>query len=92
YIHDDFLLTSDLARRLFHDYARSMPIIDYHNHLDAKQIWENHRASNIAECWLHSDHYLWRAMRSNGIEERYITGDASDKEKFEKWCQTAPYL
>ncbi|WP_338166960.1 glucuronate isomerase [Vibrio sp. 10N] len=92
YIHDDFLLTSDLARRLFHDYAKAMPIIDYHNHLDAKQIWENHRASNIAECWLHSDHYLWRAMRSNGIEEHYITGDASDEEKFEKWCQTAPYL
>lgn len=92
YINDDFLLTSPLAKSLFHNYAASMPIIDYHNHLDAKDIWEDVSANNISECWLHSDHYLWRAMRNNGIDEYFITGAASDKEKFEKWCQTAPYI
>lgn len=92
YINDNFLLNSPLAKSLYHTYASLMPIIDYHNHLDAKDIWEDHCANNIAECWLNSDHYLWRAMRNNGISEHFITGNATDKEKFEKWCQTAPYI
>lgn len=92
YIHDDFLLTTALAKQLYHAYAADLPVIDYHNHLDAKEIWEDHCSQNIAQCWLHNDHYLWRAMRSNGIDEHYITGSASDKEKFGKWCETAPYI
>ncbi|WP_394153579.1 glucuronate isomerase [Vibrio maritimus] len=92
YINDNFLLTSSLAQHLYHSYAKAMPIIDYHNHLEAKEIWEDYSLDNIAQCWLHSDHYLWRAMRSNGVDEHYITGDASDREKFEKWCETAPYI
>ncbi len=92
YINSNFLLATPLAQHLYHRYAKEMPIIDYHNHLEAQQIWEDHCAQNIAECWLHSDHYLWRAMRSNGVDEFYITGDASDREKFDKWCDTAPYI
>ncbi|MGR5091688.1 glucuronate isomerase [Vibrio maritimus] len=92
YINDNFLLASPLAQHLYHSFASEMPIIDYHNHLDAKEIWEDYCASNIAQSWLHSDHYLWRAMRSNGVDEYYVTGDASDREKFEKWCETAPFI
>lgn len=92
YINEMFLLPSPLARELFHNYASLMPVIDYHNHLEAKDIWEDYSASNISECWLHHDHYLWRAMRHNGIKERFITGNATDKEKFEMWCQTMPYI
>ncbi|WP_039970436.1 glucuronate isomerase [Vibrio halioticoli] len=92
YIHDNVLLTSSLAQHLYHNYAAPMPIIDYHNHLEAKDIWLDTKHKNIAEAWLHNDHYVWRAMRSNGISERYITGDATDIEKFEKWCDAIPYL
>ncbi len=92
YIHENFLLTTSLAQNLFHNYASLMPVIDYHNHLEAKDIWEDYSANNISECWLHHDHYLWRAMRHNGIKEYFITGDATDKEKFEAWCQTTPYI
>ncbi|PMG79290.1 glucuronate isomerase [Vibrio breoganii] len=92
YIHDNVLLTSSLAQHLYRNYATPMPIIDYHNHLDAKDIWFNTKHKNLTEAWLHSDHYVWRAMRSNGIAERYITGDATDSEKFDKWCEAMPYL
>ncbi|NOI34462.1 glucuronate isomerase [Vibrio cyclitrophicus] len=92
YIHKDFLLQGDTAKRLYHDYAAGLPIIDYHNHLDAKEIYDNHQYDNIAQAWLSCDHYLWRALRSNGVNEYYITGDASDYEKFQKWCETMPYL
>lgn len=92
YIHQHFLLESPIAQHLYHSYASPLPIIDYHNHLEAKDIWEDHCAENIAECWLHSDHYLWRAMRSNGVDEHFITGNAGDKQKFAKWCETAPYI
>lgn len=92
FIHDDFMLGNETGRRLFHDYAEKMPIIDYHCHLDPKIIAEDHQFRNITELFLGGDHYKWRAMRSNGIDERYITGDAPDREKFQKWAETMPYL
>lgn len=87
---DNFLLNNKTAEKLYHDYAKEMPIIDYHCHLNPKEIAENKKYRNITELWLGGDHYKWRAMRSNGIEERYITGDAGDKEKFLKWAETMP--
>ncbi|MEH0689320.1 glucuronate isomerase [Vibrio cholerae] len=92
YIHDNFLLNSTLAQHLYHNYAAPMPIIDYHNHLEALDILDNTPIHNLAEAWLHSDHYVWRAMRSNGVDEHFITGAASDAEKFSKWCESVPYL
>lgn len=88
---EDFLLLNDTAVRLYHDYAKDMPIYDYHCHLNPKEIWENKQYNNITELWLYGDHYKWRAMRANGIEEKYITGDADDFEKFKKWASTVPY-
>jgi glucuronate isomerase len=92
YINEDFMLQSHWARLLFHDYALHAPIIDYHCHLSAELIAKNHRFRNLAEAWLAGDHYKWRAMRSNGVAERFCTGDASDWEKFEKWAETMPWL
>ena len=92
FITDDFLLETDQARQLYHEYAEGLPIIDYHCHLPPDQIAENHRYRNMTEIWLGGDHYKWRAMRSNGVPERYCTGDATDWEKFEKWAGTMPYL
>ncbi|WP_234734428.1 glucuronate isomerase [Tellurirhabdus bombi] len=91
FLDDDFLLQTDTARRLYHDYARQMPIIDYHSHLPPDQIAANKRFDNVTQAWLYGDHYKWRAMRTNGVNERYCTGDASDWEKFEKWAETVPY-
>ena len=91
FLSDDFLLQTDTARRLYHDYARSMPIIDYHCHLPPDQIAQDRRFDTITQPWLYGDHYKWRAMRTNGIAERYCTGDATDWEKFEKWAETVPY-
>lgn len=90
FIHDDFMLQSPTARRLYHDYAKHLPIYDYHCHLSPKDIAENRRFKNITELWLEGDHYKWRAMRANGVDEKYITGDASDKEKFKAWAETVP--
>jgi len=90
FMDEDFLLSSETARELYHDYARDMPIFDYHCHLPPDQIADNRQFENITQIWLAGDHYKWRAMRTNGVEERYITGDASDKEKFLKWAQTVP--
>ena len=87
----DFLLMTDTARSLYHDHAETLPIIDYHCHLNPQEVAEDHRFSTITELWLGGDHYKWRALRSNGVEERYITGDASDWEKFQKWAETMPY-
>ena len=84
----DFLLSSDTAKHLYHDYAADMPILDYHCHLDPKEIYEDRRFETITQVWLGGDHYKWRLMRSAGVEERYITGDASDREKFQKWAET----
>jgi glucuronate isomerase len=88
FIHDHFLLETELARYLFHEIAKPLPIIDYHCHLPVDQIRENHRFRSITEIWLDGDHYKWRAMRANGVAERFCTGDASDFEKFEAWART----
>lgn len=87
----DFLLQTETARTLYHQHAASLPIIDYHCHLDPRMVAEDRRFSSITELWLGGDHYKWRAMRTNGIDERFCTGDASDWEKFEKWAETVPY-
>ena len=88
FLDKDFLLETETAKRLFHEYVENMPIIDYHCHLNPKEIYEDIRYNNITEVWLGGDHYKWRQMRSNGVEEKYITGDASDKDKFIKWAET----
>lgn len=88
----NFLLQSETARTLYQEQAENLPIIDYHCHLDPKMIADDHRFSSITELWLGGDHYKWRALRTNGVDERYITGkDTSDWEKFEKWAETVPY-
>lgn len=92
FITDNFLLHNKYAQALYHDYAKQMPIIDYHNHLDPEQLASDHQFENIAQAWLAGDHYKWRAMRTLGIDEKYITGDANDKEKFQKWAEAVPYL
>ncbi|WP_343208293.1 glucuronate isomerase [Anaerolentibacter hominis] len=88
----DFLLSNPTAVKLYEDYAKDMPIYDYHCHLSPKEIWENKQFASITEVWLGGDHYKWRQMRTMGIDEKYITGDASDYEKFLKWAETMPYL
>lgn len=91
FINDNFLLNNKFAQELYHDYASKMPIIDYHCHLSPKEIAEDKVFENITQAWIYGDHYKWRAMRTLGIQEKYITGEASDQEKFEKWAQTVPY-
>jgi glucuronate isomerase len=91
FITDNFLLNSKEAEVLYHEYAKNMPIIDYHNHLSPKQIAENKPVGNITEAWLNGDHYKWRAMRANGIDETFITGDTSLEDRFNKWSETVPY-
>jgi glucuronate isomerase len=91
FLSDDFLLDNQTAKLLYFDYAAKMPIYDYHSHLPVKDIAEDRQFRNLAEIWLYGDHYKWRAMRTHGIDERFITGDASDFEKFQKWAQTVPY-
>ena len=88
----DFLLTSDVAKKLYHEYAAVMPIIDYHCHINPQEIWEDRKFENITQVWLGGDHYKWRQMRSNGVDEKYITGDATDREKFQKWAETLERL
>ncbi|MEA3476611.1 MAG: glucuronate isomerase [Bacteroidota bacterium] len=91
FIHEDFLLETKTARQLYHEFAEGMPIIDYHCHLDPKDIAKDRSFDNLSQLWLEGDHYKWRAMRANGISEKFITGDASDWEKFAKWAETVPY-
>jgi glucuronate isomerase len=91
FLSADFLLETETARRLYHDYAAALPIIDYHCHLPPKQIADNHRFENLTEIWLQGDHYKWRAMRMNGVDESYITGNRTDWEKFSMWARTVPY-
>ena len=90
FIHDDFLLTTATARRLYHEYAEPEPILDYHCHLPPKDVAENRRFRNLFEIWLEGDHYKWRAMRSSGVDERYCTGDADPWQKFQAWARTVP--
>ena len=91
FIHDNFLLETDAAQRLYHEYAASCPIADYHNHFPPQQIAENRRFANLHDIWLEGDHYKWRAMRTNGIAERFCTGDASPQDKFMAWASTVPH-
>ena len=88
FLEEDFILSTDAAKKLYHEYAETMPILDYHCHLNPREIYEDVKFDNITQVWLGGDHYKWRQMRSNGVEEKYITGDASDREKFQKWAET----
>jgi Glucuronate isomerase len=90
-IHDDFLLYSDAARDLYHNFAKAEPIYDYHCHLPPQQILSNHQFADLSEIWLGGDHYKWRAMRSNGVDEHFVTGGASPREKFDAWVRTVPH-
>ena len=91
FMTEDFLLDTEFARRLYHDYAKDQPIFDYHCHLPPQQIAEDYRFKNLYDIWLKGDHYKWRAMRTNGVAERLCTGDASDREKFDAWAATVPH-
>jgi glucuronate isomerase len=91
FISDDFLLQTDFARRMYHSHASRMPIIDYHCHLSPKDIAEDRQFENMSQIWLAGDHYKWRAMRTLGVDEKYITGNASDKDKFDKWAEVVPH-
>ena len=88
FLNEDFILSTETAKKLYHEYAEVMPVLDYHCHLNPQEIYEDIRFDNITQVWLGADHYKWRQMRSNGVEERYITGDATDREKFQKWAET----
>lgn len=90
FMDKDFILTNDTAKKLFHDFAEKTPVLDYHCHLDPKEIAEDRQFKNITELWLGGDHYKWRIMRSNGVGEKYITGDASDEEKFRAFARALP--
>ena len=87
FMDKDFMLSTDMAKKLYHDYAAGMPILDYHCHINPQEIAQDRKFDNITQVWLGGDHYKWRFMRSCGVEERFITGDASDKEKFFKWAE-----
>ncbi|MHC4417241.1 MAG: glucuronate isomerase [Planctomycetota bacterium] len=91
FMSDDFLLQTKTAKLLYREYAEKMPIYDYHCHLPAEKIAADYRFENLTQIWLNGDHYKWRAARANGVDERYITGDARDYQKFEKWAETVPY-
>lgn len=91
FLDDNFILQTETAEYLYHEHAKKMPIIDYHCHLIPQQIAENKQFENITQPWLYGDHYKWRAMRTNGVDERFCTGDASDWEKFQKWAETVPH-
>jgi len=91
FIHEDFLLSTKAARRLYHGFAEAEPIFDYHCHISPKDIAEDRRFKNLFEIWLEGDHYKWRAMRSNGVAEKFCTGDAPPEEKFHAWAKTVPH-
>ena len=92
FLDKDFLLSTDMAKTLYHDYAENMPILDYHCHINPQEICEDRKFENITQVWLGGDHYKWRQMRSNGVDEKYITGDGTDREKFQAWAETMPKL
>ena len=91
YIHRDFLLQSEPAKELYHEYAEDQPILDFHTHLSAEEIAEDRRFADLTDIWLEGDHYKWRAMRTNGIDERYCSGEAPPYEKFQAWAATVPH-
>ena len=90
FMDENFLLSTNTAKTLYHSYAADMPIVDYHCHVSAKEIFEDKRFENITQVWLGGDHYKWRVMRSIGVDERFITGDATDFEKFQKFAEALP--
>ena len=92
FINEDFLLTTEAARRLYHEHAEKMPIFDYHCHLNPAEIYENKKFSDIGEAWLAGDHYKWRVMRANAVPEKYVTGDADYREKFTRFAEVMPGL
>ena len=92
FLDKDFLLSTDMAKTIYHDYAENMPILDYHCHINPQEIYEDRKFENITQVWLGGDHYKWRQMRSNGVDEKYITGDGTDREKFQAWAETMPKL
>jgi glucuronate isomerase len=91
FLDADFLLQTETAKKLYHDFAAKMPVIDYHCHLPVKQIADDINFENLTQVWLYGDHYKWRAMRTNGVNESFVTGNKSDVEKFKKWAETVPY-
>jgi glucuronate isomerase len=91
FLDEDFLLQSEEAKQLYHNHAVKVPIVDYHNHLSPQDITENRQFTNLTEIWLDGDHYKWRAMRINGVDEKFCTGKAGPEEKFMKWAETVPY-
>ena len=92
FMDKDFLLSTDMAKTLYHQYAETMPVLDYHCHINPQEIYEDRKFDNITQVWLGSDHYKWRQMRTNGVDEKYVTGDGSDREKFQAWAETMPKL
>ncbi|MCI8295755.1 MAG: glucuronate isomerase [Lachnospiraceae bacterium] len=93
FMDKDFMLDTDMAKKLYHDYAEEMPIVDYHCHINPQEIYEDRKFDNITQVWLGGDHYKWRQIRSNGVEEKYITdADSTDREKFQAWAETMPKL
>lgn len=92
FMDQDFLLSNDSAKSLFHTYAEKMPVVDYHCHINPQEIFEDRKFDTITQVWLGGDHYKWRQMRSNGVDEKYITGNATDREKFQKWAETLSKL
>lgn len=92
FMDENFLLNTECARKLYHNFAENMPVLDYHCHINPQEIAENRQFGNITEVWLGGDHYKWRQMRANGVDEYYITGDAPDREKFQKWAETLEKL
>ena len=88
FLNEEFLLSTESAQKIYHQFAEKMPILDYHCHINPKEICDDRKFENITQVWLGGDHYKWRQMRSNGIDEKYITGDAPDREKFQKWAET----
>ncbi|NCT75227.1 MAG: glucuronate isomerase [Chitinophagaceae bacterium] len=91
FLDENFLLRTKTAQQLYHEYAKQMPVIDYHNHLSPQQIAEDKQFGNLTQAWLYGDHYKWRAMRTNGIDESYCTGNQPDRDKFQRWAETVPY-
>lgn len=92
FMDKDFLLSTEAAQMLYHQFAEKTPILDYHCHINPREIYEDRKFETITQVWLGGDHYKWRQMRSNGVDEKYITGDATDREKFQKWAETMPKL
>ena len=90
FMGEDFLLNTEVSKKLYHSFAKELPIIDYHCHVNPKEIYENKKFNNLYEVWLSGDHYKWRIMRSNGVDEKYITGDAPEREKFQKFAEALP--